>query len=299
MRTIGQTRKGAEKILSALAQFDYLTAAQITRLCYSENSLSFVRKKLAALTHAGFVLALPRQLVTLPHIYTLTSTGYTYAAALDMQAARRVRPVDERDKAKNLLFLQHTLAVNDVLIAAHLLAQTHPAIVLTRMYTERELKRKIYVAIPESCQRKSAFQTRREKILIEPDASCEFAIHREWEDFFFIEVYRNLPPMEWRFKQKIAGYVTYALNGQHEALFQTPAIGIAVIATTDGLTPTLKRWTEEVLHKTAQPERAGLFFFCSLDPATASPEELFLSPVWEQAFGTTKTPLLMLAEESE
>jgi hypothetical protein len=294
MRTTGQTRKGAEKMLSALAQFDYLTAAQITRLCYSENSLSFVRKKLAALTHAGFVLALPRQLVTLPRIYTLTSTGYTYAAALDIQAARRVRPVDERDKAKNLLFLQHTLAVNDVLIAAHLLAQTHPTIVLTRMYIERELKRKIYVAFPEL----------RQNICIEPDASCEFTIHGEWEDFFFIEVYRNLPPMEWRFKQKIAGYVTSALTGQHEALFHTPVLSVAVLAQTPeraetgGMVATLKRWTEEALTDIGQLEQGGRFFFTSIDPATASPEELFLSPVWEQAFGTIKTPLLVLADET-
>jgi hypothetical protein len=41
------------------------------------------------------------------------------------------------------------------------------------------------------------------------------------------------------------------------------------------------------------------FFFCSLDTATVSPEELFLAPVWENAFSTTKTPLLILEEEKE
>jgi hypothetical protein len=281
MSTTAQTRKGAEKILIALAEFDYLTTAQLTRLLYSEKSISFVRKKLAALTHAGFVLALPRRSVTLPRVYTTTSTGSAYAAALGRQDARRVRPADERDKARNLLFLEHSLAVSDVLIAARLLTHTHPGIQLTRLYTQRQLKRKIYVAIPE-------------RILLEPDASCVFTIHGTWEDFFHIEVYRNLPPVEWRFKQKIQGYVTYAVTGQHEALFATPAIGIAVIAQKDEITATLKRWTEDVLQKTALPDQAGLFFFCSLDPGTASPEELFLSPGWEQPFSTAKTPLLML-----
>jgi hypothetical protein len=281
MWTTAQPRKGAEKILIALAEFDYLTAAQLTRLLYSEKSISFVRKKLASLTAAGFALALPRRSVTLPRVYTLTSTGSAYAAALGIQDARRVRPVDERDKARNLLFLEHSLAVSNVLIAARRLSQTHPGIVLSRMYTERQLKRKIYVATPE-------------RILLEPDASCVFTIQGNWEDFFHLEVYRNLPPAEWRFKQKIQGYVTYAVSGQHEALFQTPAIGIAVIAQKDKVTPTLKRWTEDVLHKTGKPERAGLFFFCSLDPGTASPEELFLAPIWEQAFSATKTPLLVL-----
>ncbi|HEX2243919.1 MAG TPA: hypothetical protein VHK27_11850, partial [Gammaproteobacteria bacterium] len=76
-----------------------------------------------------------------------------------------------------------------------------------------------------------------EKICIEPDAACEFESTalsdgkpRTAVDFFHIEVYRTLPPVEWRFKQKIKGYVTYALSGQHEALFHTPALAIAVIA---------------------------------------------------------------------
>jgi hypothetical protein len=38
------------------------------------------------------------------------------------------------------------------------------------------------------------------------------------------------------------------------------------------------------------------FFFTSSNPATATPEALFLSPVWEQAFGTAKTPLLVLED---
>jgi hypothetical protein len=61
----------------------------------------------------------------------------------------------------------------------------------------------------------------------------------------------------------------------------------------------LKQWTEEALQDMERPEEGDWFFFCSLDPATASPEELFLSPAWEQAFGTAKTPLLILAEETK
>jgi hypothetical protein len=62
---------------------------------------------------------------------------------------------------------------------------------------------------------------------------------------------------------------------------------------------TLKRWTEETLGEIRRPEEGERFFFCNLDTATTSPEELFLSPVWESAFGTTKTPLLILEEQSE
>jgi hypothetical protein len=206
-------------------------------------------------------------------LYTLSGVGRTYATALGTLPRKRFRKGEEQEKGHNPYFLKHTMAVADVLIAARLLSQTHPGISLTRMLTERELKRKIYVAVPE-------------QICIEPDASLEFLLAetwhnppQTWKDFFFIEVYRNLPPTQWRFKQKIKGYVTYAVSGQHEALFHTSALSIAVIAVSKPMAETLKRWTEEVLQEMGRPEEGEWFFFCSRNPATTSPEELFLSPV--------------------
>ena len=211
---------------------------------------------------------------------------------------KRFRPSEEADKGRNPYFLKHTIAVTDVLIAARLLSERVPAIHLSRMYTERELKRKIHVQLPgQTPQGKPRFQT----ICIEPDASCEFEITETWHekpqtwvDFFHIEVYRNLPPAEWRYKQKIQGYVYAVDEGWHEAFFHIPALSLAVIAATEHMAATLKRWTEEVLTDMKRQAEGEWFFFCSLNPATASPEELFLTPIWEQAFSTTKTPLLVL-----
>jgi DNA-binding HxlR family transcriptional regulator len=298
MRPAVETFKGAEKILGALSEFGYLTVSQLTRLLYAPSSQSYVQKQLTSLTAAGYVMPLAHRFVTQPRVYALTGKGQSVLKSLGVPQQIRVRPREEKEKAHNFLFLQHTIAVTDVLIAARLLSQTVPDIALTRMYTERELKRKIYVEIPD-------------KVCIEPDASCEFEVtvtangtQHTGVDFFHIEVYRTLPPAEWRFKQKIKGYVTYALSSQHEELFQTPALSIAVIAQTDIAQTdrqkvTLKRWTEEALQEMKRPEEGEWFFFCSLDAATASPEDLFLSPVWEQAFGTAKTPLLILAEETK
>jgi hypothetical protein len=241
--------------------------------------------------------------VNLPQIYTLSGVGRSFAAAMGTAPRQRFRPSEEQEKGHNPFFLKHTMAVTDVLIAAKLLSQTHPAITLSRMITERQLKRKIHVELPDGT---SESGTRFQTICIEPDASCQFLITetwhtppQTWEDFFHIEVYRHLPPAEWYFKQKIQAYVYYALNGWHERFFHTPVLSIAVIAQTKQMAATLKRWTEEVLEVTNQKEEGDWFFFCSLNTATASPEELFLSPVWEQAFGTTKTPLLILDEEKE
>ena len=110
---------------------------------------------------------------------------------------------------------------------------------------------------------------------------------------FHIEAYRHRP-LEGRFKQKINGYVVSLDTGIHDALFKTQALSIAVMCETAQQATLLKRWTEETLTALDRPEEGEMFFFRTLHTATASPEEMYLAPVWEQAFGMTKTPLLVL-----
>jgi hypothetical protein len=293
MQTSLHTVKGYAAILTALFEFEYLTAAQVTRLLYASGSLTYSKAKLKALVDSGLALSIGGRGTNLPLIYTLNGKGRTLASALSGEQPRRFRATEAREKQVNLTFMQHTLAVNDVLIGARLLSKTRPDIVLTRLYREPELRRRIYVDVPN-------------KICIEPDGSCHFLVTEQgqerpqtWEDFFFIEVYRTLPPVKSHFKQKIQGYVNYVDTGQHEALFQTSVLSIAVCATTGQITALLKSWTEEALQEIGRAADGDWFFFRSLNTATATPEELFLAPVWEQAFGTAKTPLLVLAEETK
>ncbi len=244
----------------------------------------------------GYVLTLGGRAVNLPRIYTLSSTGRYYASLLGAARGKRFRPSEEQDKGHNPYFLKHTIAVTDVLIAVRLLADSVPAIHLSRMYTERELRRRIYVTLSAK------------PVCLEPDASLLFRITETWhnppetwEDFFHLEVYRNLPPVEWRFKQKVQGYVATVDTGQQQALFHTPAFSVAIMTASESeqMAATLKRWTEEVLEAMGRAEEGGQFFFRSIaDTATASPEELFLDPVWETAFSTTKTPLLVLENDA-
>jgi DNA-binding MarR family transcriptional regulator len=224
MRQTLHTTKGHADILSVLALFEYLTAEQVTRLCYAKGSLTYVTAQLKALVDRGLALSLGGRGTNLPLIYTLTGKGRSLASTLSGQQPRRFRPKEAWDKQANLFFMRHLLSVNDVLITARLLSQTRPDILLTKMYREPELRRRIYVDVPF-------------RIWIEPDACCQFLVTEirqerpeTWEDCFFIELYRTLPAVKERYKQKIQGYVTYVDTGQHEALFQTPALSIAVIA---------------------------------------------------------------------
>jgi Replication-relaxation len=292
MPTQGHTAKGQAAILTALFEFEYLTASQVTKLCYSAGSLKYVKAQLKALVDNGRALPLGGRGTGLPLIYTLTGKGRSVASSLTGAQDRRFRPQEAREAQANLYFMHHTLAVNDVLIGARLLAKTRPDIVLTRLYREPELRRRIYVAVPQ-------------KICIEPDGGCQFLSTKmgqekpeTWEDFFFIELYRTLPPVKERFKQKIQGYVAYDDTRQHEELFQTPVLSIAVLAQTSQMAAMLKRWTEEALQDMKRPIDGDWFFFRSINTATATPEEMFLAPVWEQAFSTTKTPLIVLGHET-
>jgi hypothetical protein len=284
MSTLRETFKGREKIIVALKEFDYLTVSQLIRLFYAPSSRTFVQKELTAAVDEKFAVAITPRSVTLPRLYTLTAKGHRLAVLLGAGPGKRVRPSEEQAKGDNTFFLRHIIAVTDILIAARLLSRAVPDIVLTRLYTERSIKRKIYVASPAGDQRHC----------IEPDGSLDFVLQGQWQSFFHLELYRT-KLTEQRFKHKIASYVAYIRSPVHEQLFQTPALAIAMFCQPDGLARTLKRWTEEVLHNAQQEGLGERFYFRSItDTATASPQELFLSPVWEQAFSSVKTPLLIL-----
>jgi hypothetical protein len=76
-------------------------------------------------------------------------------------------------------------------------------------------------------------------------------------------------------------------------------MSVAVIATIEKLAGTLKQWAEEALVAMHRADAGDRFFFCWLDTASASPEEMYLSPVWEPAFSDTTTPLLVLEEQTQ
>jgi hypothetical protein len=163
-----QTAK--RKIMADLAEFHYLTVAQLMTVEeYKESSRSYIHKEVNELVAQELVLTLPRQVMTQPRLYTLTAKGRRAVSVLGKAPHKRYRLGEELERGENALFVAHTIAVTDVLIAARLLVKTVPAIRLNRILTERELKRTIYVPVPGE-----GMTTR--KIAIEPDGAVEFVI---------------------------------------------------------------------------------------------------------------------------
>jgi Replication-relaxation len=186
MRPDLETLTVSQQLLVELDICDYLTASQAARLLEKERSLTYIREQLRALERAGLAMSLESRVITMPRVYTPTKKGREYASLLCGTASdRRFRPAEERDKARNEYFITHTLAVSDVLIASRLLAKRSPAITLNRMFTERQLRRQIYVALPEPTGNGTAQQR---TVCIEPDGSLDFLIQKAWQNFVHVEV---------------------------------------------------------------------------------------------------------------
>jgi hypothetical protein len=63
------------QIIVALAEFDYLTAVQITRLLYAPSSRKHVQEQMKSLVDESLVFAVGGRAVNLPLIYILSGKG--------------------------------------------------------------------------------------------------------------------------------------------------------------------------------------------------------------------------------
>src|SRR5438045_3288815 len=100
-------------VLQALSRYQYLTAAQASRLLYPKlhDENRDAQRRLKALELAGYVLRLrnlpsPRY-GSPPHVFTLAGKGRKYLVACGIQTASYYRPSEEAEKARNSPFMEH------------------------------------------------------------------------------------------------------------------------------------------------------------------------------------------------
>src|SRR5207248_11209716 len=114
----------------------------LLRACgYSQNSLERVQRLTKQLVDNEYLLALPRPVVRgkAPLVYTLARKGLNYLKSAGFDVRDYFRPAKEQEKS--YLFLQHTLSLNDVLIAAANVAHGTSDYALSSFIHERVLKR--------------------------------------------------------------------------------------------------------------------------------------------------------------
>src|SRR5688500_12850788 len=134
-------------VLRAVNRFHYLTAAQLNRLVWPDNTRDgnrYAQRRLKRLTEDEYLLPLrelPRPAVgTAPRVYALAWRGRKALLERGDAVPSYYRPSELTEATRNAVFMPHALAVIDVLIAAERL--THDSEVrLMQLWLERDLRR--------------------------------------------------------------------------------------------------------------------------------------------------------------
>lgn len=288
-----------EAILRALARYHYLTAEQFTRLLYGTKVIKYVRERLKHMAEADLVQRIVMRRSGraggAAYAYRLGSKGRTYLQALGLEVTARYRPSEQPLDP----FLEHTLAVNDVLIAIELLTRSHPAVELGTMLHERVLKQQP-VTIKQSGGRAQA---------VIPDGWVALHISNAegvFEECFALELDRGHYEQR-RWRRKVAALLDWT-HGTYQEAFGTSALTIMVAAAPApmplGARPAellgerrraeLLRWTEAELADCGKTDAADLFRFTGVAADQVSPADFLLAPVWHRPFDQEVRPLLDL-----
>lgn len=273
----GGVTPAKQAILTALARYYYLTARQCTRLLYAETSLTRVQALLKELADDGYCqrLFLPRPTPhgRVPAIYTLGRSGRAHLETLGIDVPTRLRPSEERGHA--YLFLDHTLAVNDWLIALALLSRRAPGITVRTMLHERTLRRMPVMVAGSDGRRASVIPDGWLDLRVAlPDGVDRYCIA--------LEIDRGTTEQK-AFRRKIAHWVA-AADGPYREMFGTDLLTVAIVATPgEGRAKELLRWIAAELVNLQRPDAAELFLVTAMDAASVDPATLWCGPVWRQA----------------
>lgn len=282
--------KRDDAILHAMATYQYLSADQVRRLGgYSHGSLDAVRKQLKQLVEDSYVLRmrLPRASAgNAPWVYGLDRLGSAYLEATigasdDSASLGRFRASEQYERS--YLFLTHTLAVNDFLIAASLLEREVPTVRLAELRPEHALKRTpVRVALGPA-----------EKQTVILDGWLDFHLHGTLRLCIGLERDRATEA-EGAFVRKLRGLLAFAVGPYQEA-FGVDSLTVA-FATTAGprRVEQMRAWCERILRDAGREEDADLFFLASLPEGELDPKTVFLAPIWSRPFATNRAPLLEL-----
>jgi Replication-relaxation len=266
-------------LLRSLNTLHLATAEQLCRLNYRRGMLTTVQTRLKDLVDHGYCLVLSQPTIRgrAAYVYTLARKGLNHLAAQGIEVPDYFRPSEEREREANFLFLSHSLALTDVLVAADLFLKAEPAYTIQTLLHERTLKRTPF-------HTSFARNGKTERFTLIPDAYMEFW-HRTNEGReepipVYVEVDRGTEDQKF-FRKRIRSYSVFVTSQAYRSVANLPAITIA-FATTKGekRVAQMREWTRRELAATSEPKwLADLFLFTHL-PEEIEPRHLFLAPVW-------------------
>lgn len=272
-----------EAILTALARFHFLTAAQVSRLLHpnSNDEDRWSQRRLKELAEAGYAIRLralpPRETGQPPHVFILGQKGRKYVKAMGIPVESYFRPSEEAKAALNSPFMVHTLEAIDVLISAACLCRDHH-VTSPRMLAERELKRgALRVEIPANP--KHPLDAKRTATVI-PDGWFQLQVQDGPPISIALELDRGTEVQRaWR--QKVAGLSMWAMGPYQEA-FETDNLTIAVVCPDKKRRDELASWTLAELSE-RNLKLADIFLFTAEKPVGVTPAAFYFGRCWRSA----------------
>jgi hypothetical protein len=259
-------------IVEGVHRFRVLRQDQIQRLFFGPRNKSGAQRRLERLYDHGFLERrfLPVSVGRSPTLYVLDRKG--------VELLRVARGYDElvwygSSKQLKTDFLEHTLAINEVMVTVTL-ACRQLGYVLETWLTENQLKAQIdRVTVTAG--------GRRESVPVVPDSFFTVLAHQRRYPFF-LELDRGTMTLA-RFKTKVQGYVAYYRSGAYEQRYGLRSMRVLTVTLGEGRLTNLKAATEEAGGR-------EWFWFALL--GDLSPETVLSAPVWWVATRDDRAPLI-------
>ena len=269
--------RGDEEVPVGLYHVRFATAEQLTRLHYSPKSIKWVHKHLKALVDHGYVMAdiKPTKGPRGPNFYLLTDRGLRYlaSAGIDVREARVSSGTIE-----NYLLIEHTLELNDLLIAAALLKRYDTRVQLQSFVHEHELKRRPYKA---SWQNRDG---RTQTYTIIPSGLLTFKLRlsdgRVMQRPVLLE--HDCGSEEQRhFRRRIRAYISLLKRRRPLPIAFTTFKGVKRLGQ-------MREWAWQELNATNEPPALGSLFRFAAFEKPLEPVRVWAEPYWYTAYDDTQ-----------
>lgn len=282
-----------KEIIKQVYLFRLMTREQIEQLLFPPErgqdhptKTTRARQRLRLLYQHGYLERIPAPigsgLWAWRPVYRLASKGAGLVAeSLGTTAAKlpywgKGFDEDHRPTEVSLLFLEHTLKINDVRLAITLAAKAQ-GYKIERWIDETQLKSqemKDYVSLITR-------QGRSLKVAVVPDAYFVLNLG-DRRAHFFLELDRaTMSSKRWR--TRVLAYKAYTESGKYQKRYQTTSLRILTVTTTPPRLANLKKTTE-------QAGGSKLFWFTTFEEAT--PEQILTAPIWRIAGQDGLRPLI-------
>jgi hypothetical protein len=233
-------------ILCLVWDYRYLTRAQIQKLVFptpadgkEQSRKNIVTRRLMLLYQHGYLDRLHPPIASVsgssPIVYCLDRKGARLLAAeLELEVKELGWQKRQRDRA--LLFLQHTLAVNDFRITVELAAQAGGHQIISWL-DERSLTAH---AAREGLREIGLGMGKGGSVL--PDACFALQVGSK-KARFFLEIDRGHTEGP-RIRRKVRIYREYYASGLYERHFGSRSLRVLTVTTTDRRLGNLRKWSE-------------------------------------------------------